>query len=466
MTNKEFLSDVQKACHLDSQHCSMFLNALCRLMAQAAVEQVAVTLDGLGTFISHKHPEYIQEDPLTGQQTLYPPRITYRMHAEQPSDELNPLPRELSEHTRTNLSDCQRFLDAVVTIIQGTLAHNEEVEVHGLGTFRIVSNSMGDLQRVAYSPDDQMRSLVNAPFNCFEPVVISNTAKKEAVAPVVAEDTTNEEEPDNNREEVETQEESAPASEIETEKTEEPSEAEPDKPQIVRPVPAPTPLKAPVFEQDLVDEDEAEDNRRRRRKPFYFTLAGLLLILVGSLVWFFGFKVENRGPVVALNESKTQPIEPVAAVDTIQADTIAVAPDTITEILAQNEGVTPPQSVEPEAAKQEPATEQKQPEPTAEVAKPVDTTPKAAKGGVSAIGPTKTDVWRIQFLTAGEVYPAGDSHLGGLTPVSYYRETKYYKYTYGEAANKADLAEAMKTVRKVFKDAFYVQFNADGTRKK
>ena len=50
---------------------------------QAEEVHAFIPLPGLGTFVSHKHPEYIANDPETGQQTLYPPRITYRMQVEE-----------------------------------------------------------------------------------------------------------------------------------------------------------------------------------------------------------------------------------------------------------------------------------------------------------------------------------------------------------------------------------------------
>lgn len=174
MTHKDFVLDVQKSCHIDHQHCTMLLNALCKLMAQAGVEQVPVTLAGLGTFTSRKHPEYIQEDPQTGRQTLYPPRISYRMQTEEHATAEGLLEKQLAEHTRTDIEMTSKFVASLVQTIVGALSHGEEVEVKGLGTFRNVVTHQGELQRVAYMPDDLMRNLVNAPFNCFEPVVIEN----------------------------------------------------------------------------------------------------------------------------------------------------------------------------------------------------------------------------------------------------------------------------------------------------
>lgn len=82
MTHKEFLNEVQKRSSLDRQHCSMLLKALTKVMVEEAIEQRTVSLDGLGQFISAKHPEYIQENPETGETIMYPPRYSYRFHSE------------------------------------------------------------------------------------------------------------------------------------------------------------------------------------------------------------------------------------------------------------------------------------------------------------------------------------------------------------------------------------------------
>lgn len=172
MTHKEFVTTVQKSCHIDQQQCTTLLTALCRMMAQAGVEQVPVTLKGLGTFASHKHPEYISEDPHTGKMTLFPPRISYRMQQEDLDSQSELLERQLADHTKTDEDLTKSFLFAMVQAIFEALDHGEEVEVKGLGSFRNIVTRQGELQRIAYTPDEQMRTLVNAPFNCFEPVII------------------------------------------------------------------------------------------------------------------------------------------------------------------------------------------------------------------------------------------------------------------------------------------------------
>lgn len=192
MTHKDFIYNVQKACQLDASHCSLLLNTLCKVMAQAGVEQIPVVVPGLGKFLSHKHPEYIQEDSQTGQQTLFPPRISYRLYAEEEqivNTEENTfytsdvLAEKLAEQSKVSVEESSRFIAALSDGIIKSINSGEEVEVHGIGSFRIVASRQGELQRIAYTPDEQMRSAVNAPFSCFEPVVIKAT--KETTALIV-----------------------------------------------------------------------------------------------------------------------------------------------------------------------------------------------------------------------------------------------------------------------------------------
>lgn len=171
MDHKEFLNELQKSCHADSHQCATLLSALQKIMAQAAIEQVPVNLPGLGTFVSHKHPEYIQENPLNGEQTLYPPRMSYRMQYEagdQPAglhDKL--IDDDLAEYTHSSVELAHLFLDSMAKIITRHVIDRDEVTIHGIGNFHLIEAHQSSLQRIAFTPDDQMRSLVNAPFNCF-----------------------------------------------------------------------------------------------------------------------------------------------------------------------------------------------------------------------------------------------------------------------------------------------------------
>lgn len=82
MNHKEFLGEVQKKCNLDKPTCSALLAAMEKLMVEEAVSLVTVEMEGLGQFVSSKHPEFIQENPVSGEVVLYPPRITYRFQSQ------------------------------------------------------------------------------------------------------------------------------------------------------------------------------------------------------------------------------------------------------------------------------------------------------------------------------------------------------------------------------------------------
>ncbi len=193
MTNKEFLLEVQKSCHIEMPRCLMLMGSLQKMLGSAAVDQIPVSLAGLGVFTSHKHPEYEQENP-SGIMTLYPPRISYRMQSEQ-SAEGTPCEELLAEYAHVELDEAAAFVAAFVTTVNAHLQAGEKIEVPGIGTFNQVLTHQSDLQHVDFLPCDQMKDLVNAPFACFEPYEIVTgcpleekvTAEPEEIQPVVEE---------------------------------------------------------------------------------------------------------------------------------------------------------------------------------------------------------------------------------------------------------------------------------------
>ncbi len=82
--------------------------------------------------------------------------------------------------------EASAFVDAMLRVIVQRLRQGEEVELSGIGTFRVVEALQGELRRVAFVCDPKMRDAVNAPFACFEPIVVgrvkaSAEADKEAL---------------------------------------------------------------------------------------------------------------------------------------------------------------------------------------------------------------------------------------------------------------------------------------------
>lgn len=78
MTHKELLTELHKKSKLDKSQVSALVSALNRIIAEETIVGNAVEINGLGQFISHKHPEYVKPNEKTGESVLYPPRISCR----------------------------------------------------------------------------------------------------------------------------------------------------------------------------------------------------------------------------------------------------------------------------------------------------------------------------------------------------------------------------------------------------
>jgi nucleoid DNA-binding protein len=355
MTQKDFLNSVQKSCHLEHQQCTMLLNALSRLMAKAGVEQVPVTLPGLGTFTSHKHPEYIEEDPETGRQTLYPPRISYRMQTEDEDAQRDLLEKQLAENAKTPVDETSSFLAAFVENLLSALDKGEDVEVKGIGTFKVINSNQGEIQRVAYTPDEQMKQLVNAPFNCFQPVVINAHIAPVAVAveeekteveetpiiPPIQEATSADVSPDPVAPVAPIKEEAKPV-----EETAETPEPEPKEEEVVieEPKVVVSPTPAPVVEHVKAEKqetsiaaasssylDEQDEENGKKSRTVLYTFLGLCVIILGALAWFLlGLNKEKVEPNVEVVQEPVIEEEPSTEVffgqdGTVEAETV-VAP--------------------------------------------------------------------------------------------------------------------------------------------
>ncbi len=69
--------------------------------------------------------------------------------------------------------------------------------------------------------------------------------------------------------------------------------------------------------------------------------------------------------------------------------------------------------------------------------------------------------YRIQFLTSPRKLANNSPQLKGLKPVSYYLDGTTYKYTYGATDDANEINESLRMVKKLFKDAFIVEFEGD-----
>jgi len=148
-------------------------------MAEQATEQIAVEWDGIGHFVATKHPEYVAEDPESGFQTMYPPRISYRLSQQLPANvkELDAphFAFHLARYAKASEGDAEFFMHQVCKLILERLDVNDSVEIQGLGVFSWVESQQG--KRLSLQVDEKMRAQVNAPFACFEPVVVPVEAK-------------------------------------------------------------------------------------------------------------------------------------------------------------------------------------------------------------------------------------------------------------------------------------------------
>lgn len=373
---------MQKTCHADHSQCITLLSALQKLMVKAAIDQIPVTLKGLGTFSSHKHPEYIQENPQTGEQILFPPRISYRMQSETPDNpgEAKTISTELAELTQLPLSLSSSFLEAVASVITSRMKQHEEVEVHGFGTFHVIEAHQHELQRIAFNPDEQLRELVNAPFNCFEPVVI----KEAASAPSVVVSPTQENDVQASESVIFSEEKDVQPSGsaiFSEEKDVQPSESaiisekedvqalEQGNPEVVKAVPATEAAEpAPVKAATAMEKEEKSSNAL-----LYTALSLILLACITLVVYLFCLHTDS-GETVALPEEiiPVEEITPVvAAVDSSSVDSVAV--DTL---LAQVVDTLQVPAVEPKPVVESKPAVEPTPAKPAEVAAPKQPEPK------------------------------------------------------------------------------------------
>lgn len=294
MTNKEFLLEVQKSCHLEMPRCLMLMGSLQKMLGNAAVDQIPVALSGLGIFTSHKHPEYVQEDSQTGAMTLYPPRITYHMQSEQ-SAEGTPCEQLLAEYAHVDVEETAPFVSAVVKTIEKYLQAGEEIEVPGIGTFKHVLTHQSDLQHVEFLPCDQMKELVNAPFACFESVEISPARMEMPQVEVATEEIEEEiiEEEKVEEEIVEEKEEEVIPQPEEVKMTENVEVTETEKP-----------VAAPIIsihkDGHIMIKDGDDKSEDKSVKRLMYVSLSLIMAACAALLWLmFGDEFGGEPPVEA-----------------------------------------------------------------------------------------------------------------------------------------------------------------------
>lgn len=279
MTNKEFLVEVQKVCHLDMPLCLSLMGSLQKVLAKAAVDQVPVAMTGLGMFTSHKHPEYIQENKSTGSMTLYPPRISYRMTTEVADDAIH-CSVLLAQFASIPEEQVSSFIDAFVSVVNDHFLTGEEIEVPGIGYFQNIMTHHSEMHHVSFVPSEQMKELVNAPFSCFEPIVINDgtPAVSEPLNDQVIE---KKEKIESMKEEIENPNE-ATSAKMDLQEDVKPNDT-PAEPQVEDSVVNEDRIVAPVVEEsdDPYDENEYEPSTNW---SLYISLA-VILAACGFILW-------------------------------------------------------------------------------------------------------------------------------------------------------------------------------------
>ena len=67
-------------------------------------------------------------------------------------------------------------------------------------------------------------------------------------------------------------------------------------------------------------------------------------------------------------------------------------------------------------------------------------------------------VFKVQLIATARQIPTGSTRFKGLSPISFYKEGTYYKYTYGETTDYQEAIKMRNRIKADFKDAFIVAF--------
>lgn len=93
--------------------------------------------------------------------------------------------------------------------------------------------------------------------------------------------------------------------------------------------------------------------------------------------------------------------------------------------------------------------------------KPAENKPVEAK---TATKDPSAITYKIQFYLSDHVLKPNAKELKGLSPVEYYKEGNYLKYTYGNTTSQIQMQKDLKKVKALFKDAFTVKFDSEGNK--
>lgn len=335
----------------------------------------------------------------------------------------------LARYAKVKETEANAFMDAVTKTLLENVQAGEEVEIQGLGTFVVIDSQQG--RRLGFQVDEKMRKQVNAPFACFEPMVLAAEMKKNVPQPVVEVGTPEPEEEIVNKVEdtpmelasepapvveepatVHEPEEEEPVQEPEVAvapASEEPSEPEstptPEPVSEAAPAPepvAPKPVRKRYEEPSLVETLQAfwQKARAGEIKPWVWgAAAGGLLVLV-LLIWLLIPSGKKSDVAAPIEEEKV-----VAAVDS-------------TDVAAEDESVA-----EDEPVKTQTSTESKSAPAKVEQ-------PKTVASPVSTKGKKPSDEMLLHENGSPKMASLGDGGRLTLVALRNYGDKAFWAYIY------------------------------------
>lgn len=244
-------------------------------------------------------------------------------------------------------SEAERFATAMFDMVKDALASDSQVKVKGLGTFKVVgvearesvNISSGERfmidshEKITFTPDADMREMVNKPFSQFETVELKEETKDEVITTAYQAD----EEP-MDEQAIEEDAAEMPATEPE-EPMAEPEEpmAKPEEPMAEQEEPMAKPEEPmaepeepmagpeePMAETEASSASEAiveEPGRERWREWMLWTVA---LIAVGAIAYYLGYRHGQHQQASSIAAASTETIERDTNITVQPSDTLAM----------------------------------------------------------------------------------------------------------------------------------------------
>lgn len=224
----------------------------------------------------------------------------------------------LASYAKVSDEEAELFVDALIQTVLTHLKQGEEVSVPGLGVFYFVDSQQG--RRVAFSPDERMKEMVNAPFSFFEPVTITPGRIEDPVP-------------------------EAPALEMEAQRTKTDEEGFDETNEILDPVSPIVPYTPSESVVDPEPEPEPElEGGHRSHRPLWWIMAASVLLAVVAVAWFVSRPQSAREgafvdpPVLSAAEQNTE-VVPVAAEAVTESESVAESSSAMPEFQLQSDDV-------------------------------------------------------------------------------------------------------------------------------